>query len=214
MDSTEVPYAEMKQEPFDLLIATNNQGKIKELAQLFGTAPVKLRSLADFENIVEPQETGLTFAENAILKARGYAMQTGITALADDSGLEIEALNNVPGVSSARYAGAGTGFPEKMRLLLSEMESAADTSRSARFVCSMAIANSEGTVLHSAEGICTGQIASEPRGNAGFGYDQFFVPDGYDLTFGELPDEIKRQISHRARASELIMRFLLDFIAD
>lgn len=203
----------MKQEPFELLTATNNQGKIKELGQLMSALPLKLRSLADFDNIVEVEETGATFAENAMLKARGYALQTGMTALADDSGLEIEALNNAPGVLSARYAGENTGFAEKMRMLLSEMDMAADTNRSARFVCSMAVANAAGEVLHTAEGICKGRIASEPRGNGGFGYDPIFEPDGFDMTFGELPDEIKREISHRARASSLIMRFLLDFIA-
>ncbi|MEJ7847862.1 MAG: RdgB/HAM1 family non-canonical purine NTP pyrophosphatase [Pyrinomonadaceae bacterium] len=202
----------MQQKPFELLIATNNQGKVKEIAQLFGSLPVKLMSLADFDNIIEVEETGLTFNENAILKARGYAIQTGMTALADDSGLEIDALNNAPGVLSARYAGENTGFGEKMRLLLSEMEMAADDSRAARFVCSMAVSNSEGVILHSVEATCGGKIAFEPRGNGGFGYDPIFQPKGFDMTFGELPDAIKREISHRARASALIMRFLLDFI--
>ena len=203
----------MKQEPFKLLIATNNQGKVKEIAQLLDAAPVKLRSLVDFDNIAEVEETGSTFTENAILKARGYAMQTGITALADDSGLEIEALNNAPGVLSARYAGANTSFGEKMQLLLSEMGTAADNNRYARFVCSMAVSNSNGVILHSVEANCSGKIAFEPRGNGGFGYDPIFEPEGFNMTFGELPDEIKREISHRARASALIMRFLLDFIA-
>ena len=203
----------MKQEPFKLLIATNNQGKVKEIAQLLDALPVKLRSLVDFNNIAEVEETGSTFTENAILKARGYAMQTGITALADDSGLEIEALNNAPGVLSARYAGANTSFGEKMQLLLSEMGTAADNNRSARFVCSMAVSNSNGVILHSVEANCSGKIAFEPRGNGGFGYDPIFEPEGFNMTFGELPDEIKREISHRARASALIMRFLLDFIA-
>ncbi len=203
----------MKQNPFDLLIATNNQGKIKELSQLLVALPVKLRSLSDFDNIVEVEETGSTFTDNAILKARGYAMQAGMTALADDSGLEIEALNNAPGVLSARYAGENTSFDEKMRLLLSEMDRVEDNIRTARFVCSMAVSNNEGIILHSVEAICGGRIAPEPRGNGGFGYDPFFIPEGFDMTFGEMPDEIKGEISHRARASALIMRFLLDFIA-
>ena len=203
----------MKREPFELLIATNNQGKIKELAQLLGTLPVKLKSLPDFDNIFEVEESGSTFSENAILKARGYAMKTGMISLADDSGLEIGALNNAPGVLSARYAGENTGFDEKMRRLLSEMDMAQVKNRAARFVCSMAVSNSEGVILHSVEAICTGQIASEPRGNGGFGYDPIFEPEGFDKTFGELPDEIKQEISHRARAWELIKRFLLDFIA-
>jgi len=207
------PFAKMNREPFELLIATNNPGKLREIGQLLSATPVKLRSLRDFDNIVEVEETGSTFAENAILKARGYALQTGMTALADDSGLEIKALDNAPGVLSARYAGENTGFAEKMRILLSEMETSEDKDRSAQFVCAMVIANASGELLVTAEGVCKGNIASGPRGNGGFGYDPIFQPAGFDKTFGELPDEIKQEISHRARSSAVIMRFLLDFIA-
>ncbi len=184
-----------------------------ELEQLLEDLPVRLKCLGDFKNIVEVEETGKTFTENAILKARGYALQTGITALADDSGLEIGALNNAPGVFSARYAGEDTGFDQKMSLLLSEMEKARDPGRSARFVCVMALADGLGNILYTAEGICEGNIIYEPRGSHGFGYDPIFEPVGYDKTFGELPEVIKHEISHRARAYALINRFLLDFIA-
>ena len=119
----------MNREPFELLIATNNQGKVKELEQLLSNVPVILRSLGDFNNVTEVEEIGSTFVENAILKARGYALQTGMTALADDSGLEIAVLNNAPGVLSARYAGENTDYDEKMRRLLLEMVDAVDRGR-------------------------------------------------------------------------------------
>ena len=203
----------MNREPFELLIATNNPGKVKELEQLLGKVPVVLRSLGDFTNVTEVEETGSTFAENAILKARGYALQTGMTALADDSGLEIAALNNAPGVLSARYAGENADFDKKMSRLLLEMNEAVDRGRSAQFVCVMALADASGEILFTATGICKGNIALGPRGSGGFGYDPIFMPIGYDRTFGELPDKIKHEISHRAKASALIIRFLLDFIA-
>lgn len=203
----------MHKKEMELLIATSNQGKVREIEELFGGTTVRFRSLLDFSTVIEVPETGSTFEENAILKARGYALQTGIWALADDSGLEIEALDNAPGVFSARYGGDETSFDQKMSMLLDEMELTEDTRRVARFVCSMALANTKGEIIVTAEGICEGKIADAPRGNRGFGYDPMFIPAGLDKTFGELPDDIKREISHRARASVKIMRYLLGFIA-
>ena len=196
----------------ELLIATSNEGKVREIEEHFCGTAVRFRSLLDFSSVSEVPETGSTFEENAILKARGYALQTGILALADDSGLEIAALGNAPGVLSARYGGE-TSFDQKMSMLLAEMELAEDGRRDARFVCSMALASSEGDILATAEGICEGKIADTPRGNHGFGYDPMFIPAGFEETFGELADNIKREISHRARASAKIMRYLLGFIA-
>ena len=197
----------------ELLIATSNRGKVREIKDLFGTAPVRLRSLLDFPLIEEVPETGSTFEENAILKARGYALQTGFWSLADDSGLEIAALGNAPGVLSARYGGDDTGFAEKMSMLLEEMERSEHEHRDARFVCAMALADASGEILMTSEGICKGTIAPKTRGTGGFGYDPMFIPSGYEMTFGELPDEVKREISHRALASRIIIRYLLDFIA-
>lgn len=196
-----------------LLVATNNRGKLAELRDLLQGLPVALKSLEDMEQIVEVEETGATFVENARLKASGYAIQTGLPAIADDSGLEVKALGGRPGVLSARYAGADTGFDVKMEKLLGELDVAADPTRAARFVCAMAVADTSGNILHTTEGICSGNIAIAPRGLHGFGYDPLFIPNGYDLTFGELSGAIKGQISHRARAFEQIIPFLRDFIA-
>ncbi len=197
----------------ELLIATSNRGKVREIKDLFGTAPVRLRSLLDFPLIEEVPENGSTFEENAILKARGYALQTGLWALADDSGLEIAALGNAPGVLSARYGGDDTDFAKKMSMLLEELERSEHEHRYARFFCSMALADGMGEILTTSEGICAGTIAPEPSGTGGFGYDPMFIPNGYEMTFGELPDEVKREISHRALASRIIIRYLLDFMA-
>ena len=196
-----------------LLVATNNPGKLAELRDLLAGLPVELHSLQDFKTFDEVEETGVTFVENARLKAGGYATQTGMIAIADDSGLEVVALGDRPGVLSARYGGADTSFDEKMVKLLGELDKTGDTSRKARFVCAMAIADPSGKILYTTEGICPGKIAAAPRGQLGFGYDPLFIPNRFDLTFGELSGEIKRKISHRARAFEQIIPFLRDFIA-
>lgn len=196
-----------------LLVATNNPGKLSELRDLLAGMPVALHDLRDFENVIEVEETGETFVENARLKASEYAAQTGLPAIADDSGLEIKALDRRPGVLSARYGGSDTSFPEKMAMLLDELDKAVNPSRHARFVCAIAIADRSGNILYTTEGICDGQIAPAPRGFRGFGYDPLFVPNGFDRTFGELPNVIKSKISHRFRAFEQIIPFLRDFIA-
>ncbi|CAN5448303.1 MAG: RdgB/HAM1 family non-canonical purine NTP pyrophosphatase [Acidobacteriota bacterium] len=197
----------------ELLFASNNRGKVREMQRLFEGLPITFRCLPDFPSVKEVEETGLTFEENAALKARGYAGQTGLCALADDSGLEIAALGGAPGVHSSRYAGAHTGYDEKIRLLLHEIDRTGDVRRNARFVCEMALADKNGEILTTARGVCDGFIANELRGTNGFGYDPIFIPAGYDATFGELPDDIKQQISHRGHACVKIMRYLLDFIA-
>ena len=197
-----------------LLVATNNPGKLAELSELLKGLPITLQSLGDIDQIIEVEEIGATFIENARLKASGYAFQTGLPAIADDSGLEVEALAGRPGVLSARYGGADTDFDTKMAKLLGELEKLGDAKRDARFVCSIAVADPEGKILHTTEGICPGTIAAIPRGRQGFGYDPLFIPDGYDLTFGELSGAIKRKISHRARAFEQIIPFLRVFTAN
>ncbi len=197
----------------EFLIATSNKGKVREIKDLFRSMDVRFRSLLDFPHVAEVPETGSTFEENAVLKASGYALQTGLRALADDSGLEIAALGNAPGVLSARYGSDEMGFDQKMVLLLREMELMNDSRRDARFVCAMALADGTGDILTTAEGICAGTIALAPRGTGGFGFDPMFIPKGYERTFGELPDGVKREISHRAHASRTIIRYLLDFMA-
>ena len=193
-----------------LLIATNNSGKVVELTAFLAGLPWQPRGLLDFPGIVEVEEAGITFDENARLKAAGYAVQTGLLALADDSGLEVEALDNSLGVLSARYGGANASFAEKMEKLLTELDETRDVMRRARFVCAMAIASRSGEIVSTSSGICEGKIAAFPRGSGGFGYDPLFIPDGFDQTFGELPAAIKEKISHRARAFEQIIPFLRD----
>jgi len=198
--------------PNSLVLATGNPGKVSELRGLFRDLPFALKSLRDFEHIVDVEETGSTFRENAEIKARGFAIQTGHLSLADDSGLEIEALGNAPGVHSARFAGDAS-YDVKIPKLLTMLDDTGDAGRRARFVCVMALADKSGQIVFTAEGICNGSIASSARGENGFGYDPIFSPDGFSLTFGELGDDIKRSVSHRAKASALIIRYLLDFIA-
>jgi XTP/dITP diphosphohydrolase len=197
-----------------LLIATHNGGKIIELTEMLDGLPIDLISLKDFPNAVEVDESGSTFGENARLKATGYALQTGLAGIADDSGLEIAALDGRPGILSARYGGVESGFDEKMALILDELTAAEDRSRHARFVCSIAVAAPDGIILHQSEGFCNGSIAAEPRGIGGFGYDPLFIPDGYEMTFAELSTAVKSEISHRSRAFRLIIPFLRDFMAD
>lgn len=196
----------------EILIATYNSGKVKELNGFLANSSLNLRSLSEFSNVIEVEETGTTFTENAVLKAKDYALQTGIWALADDSGLEVAALNGAPGVFSARYAGANSTSAEKITKLLKELSKTHNKKRRARFVCAMAIANEKGEIKFHGEGVCNGTIALKPCGINGFGYDPIFIPEGFKQTFGELRGEIKEKISHRAQAIEKIIRFLDNFV--
>ena len=190
----------------ELLIATSNQGKLREIREILKDLPFMLSSLSDHPAIEAVAETGDTFAENAALKATGYANMTQRLTLADDSGLEVEALNGAPGIHSARYLGDGVDYATRNQSLLSRIEEA--TNRRARFVCAIAIADAEGNLLNVSHGFCQGRIAAAPRGSGGFGYDPIFIPDGFELTFGELSPETKRQISHRANALREACEFL------
>lgn len=183
-----------------LLLGTRNPGKVIEIVNILADSAWSLSSLQEFPHTGEAEENFVTFAENAIAKAQFYASATGLCALADDSGLEVAALNGAPGVFSARYAGAHATDADRRALLLSELAKVGNPNRRARFVAVVAISKPNGEVLNISEGICSGTITFSPRGSGGFGYDPLFVPDGYDQTFAELPDTIKNQISHRARA--------------
>jgi XTP/dITP diphosphohydrolase len=195
-------------EASELLVATNNAGKVRELARLLADLPLRLRLLSELGDIPEAVETGETFAENAVLKATHYSSLSGLVALSDDSGLAVDALGGRPGVYSARYAGPHATYDERMRRLLEELAAAGDAQRRARFVCVIAVADPSTGEVRTFEGVCEGRIARAPRGTGGFGYDPLFVPEGHAQTFGELPDEIKRDISHRARALAKAAAFL------
>ena len=196
----------------EVLIATSNNGKLRELAELMAGLKLTLTGLCDFPQTVAVAETGQTFAENARLKAQKYALQTGLPTLADDSGLEVAALANAPGVFSARFGGNGLSDRQRVEKVLAELDQTLDRDRRARFICVIALAGERGDIIYQAEGICDGRISEKPLGFNGFGYDSIFIPDGFDKTFGELPASVKQQFSHRAQAVGQIMRFLRDFL--
>jgi XTP/dITP diphosphohydrolase len=184
----------------ELLLATSNAGKVRELAQLLEGLPLTLRNLSEFEPVPTVEETGETFEENASLKATFHGRRTGLLTLADDSGLEVEALNGAPGVRSARYAGEDATDGQRVARLLEELRGTNDVERHARFVCVLALFDPAVARLRTFRGVCAGRIAATARGSQGFGYDPVFVPEGYELSFAELPTEIKQRISHRALA--------------
>lgn len=183
-----------------IVVATTNKGKLREIKEMFAGLPLNVKSLDDFPPAPEVVENGSSFAENARIKAREYAILTGEMTIADDSGLEVDALNGAPGVFSARYGGKNAAAAEKISLLLSEIAAAPSKIRSARFRCAVAVAANDGNIIAEADATCEGTIVYEPKGNNGFGYDPVFQPDGFDRTFGELSAEIKENISHRALA--------------
>ncbi|MGQ9676286.1 MAG: XTP/dITP diphosphatase [Chloroflexota bacterium] len=183
-----------------LLIATNNEGKLREYRDLLAGLPVQLVSLREAGVDIEVEETGQTFAENAVLKASCYARASGLCTLADDSGLEVDALGGEPGVMSSRYAGPQATDADRVRFLLDKMKTVPDDQRSARFKCVIAVA-SPADLVETSEGTVEGVIASEPRGDQGFGYDPIFYLPEMTRTMAELPPAIKNRISHRARAA-------------
>ena len=184
-----------------LVVATHNQGKLREFRDLFDPLGVAVASSGEL-GVAEPEETGETFEENARLKAVVTAAETGRFALADDSGLAIEALGGAPGIYSARWAGEPRDFYRAMSEVESRLQAVgavAPEQRRAKFVCMLCLANPEGAVQFF-EGTVPGHLVWPPRGTKGFGYDPIFVPDGYDVTFGEMDPDRKHAISHRARA--------------
>ncbi len=195
-----------------LLVGTNNTGKLLEIKDKMSQLHIELLSLVDFPYVIQPDEVGNTFAENAALKAKSYALQTGCWTLADDSGLEVKALDGRPGVLSARYAGHNASDKENLEKLLRELDGKKD--RAARFVCVMAVSDQDGRIRFLAEGTCNGIISTEPRGDNGFGYDPVFIPEMFDKTFAELTLDQKQKISHRAKALEKIISFFRDFTDD
>jgi len=189
-----------------IVIATRNPGKLREFRALLEPAGLEISGLADLGIQTEVDEIGESFSANARIKALGYSHETGLPVLADDSGLEVFSLGGRPGVASARYAGPGASDEDRVRKLLAELESASGP-RAARFVCALALAR-KGLVLHEAQGECRGEIAREPRGSNGFGYDPIFLFPELGRTLAELSEDEKNLISHRAVA---IRNFLAHF---
>ncbi|HMO98093.1 MAG TPA: XTP/dITP diphosphatase [Kiritimatiellia bacterium] len=180
-----------------LVIATRNRHKLEEIQALLNVPGLHLSSALDYPGIPDVEETGATFEENARLKAVALQTATGCWALADDSGLEVDALNGAPGVYSARFAGEPPDYAANNRKLLAMLDG--ETNRRARFRTALCLASPDGT-CRIVEGRCEGAIIEAPRGEGGFGYDPIFVPEGETLTFAEMPAERKNEISHRARA--------------
>jgi XTP/dITP diphosphohydrolase len=202
----------------EILIATSNAGKISEIRAVLSSLPIKLRRLDEFPAISAVEEIGRTYEENATLKALSYVKQTSLWALADDSGLEVDALNGQPGVFSARFGGGNLSDRERTQQLLAELAVVGDSKRTARFVCTMVLAAEHSAghdpqVLNISKGVCAGILTKEPHGANGFGFDPIFVPTGYKQTFAELPLSVKNKISHRAQALEAMRKFLSDWLA-
>lgn len=184
-----------------LLVATNNQGKLREYAGLLGGLPFKLITLADAGVAADIQETGSSMAENAVQKATACARLSGLTTLADDSGLEVDALGGEPGPLSRRYAGENVSDRERNEYLLGKLRGIPWEKRGARFRCVIAIAAPDGKV-ETCEGVCEGIIAFDSKGEGGFGYDPIFHLPELGKRMAELTLEEKNRISHRARAAE------------
>lgn len=190
-----------------LLIGSGNRDKRRELAELLSGSGWTVKSLADFPEVEEPVEDGDTFAANATLKANYYGARFGVACVADDSGLEVDALCGAPGVYSARYAGEDCTYDDNNRKLIDALREAPASERGARFVCCAAFTDGEGGV-HIEEGDVRGQIAEAPRGTQGFGYDPVFVPEGESRTFAEMTAAEKNALSHRGRAFARMADFL------
>ena len=191
-----------------MILASTNRGKYREMKAQLEPLGIELLFGGDFEKPLEVDETGEGYAENALLKARAWAEAIGLPALADDSGLEAEALGGIPGIHSARII-AGSDR-DRMYWLLGEMKDKED--RRGRFACAIAVVFPDKKEPLTVTKYCPGHITREPAGESGFGYDPIFVPDGFDRTFAELGDEIKNKISHRAMAVKGIAEKLIPVV--
>ncbi|MBI2871263.1 MAG: RdgB/HAM1 family non-canonical purine NTP pyrophosphatase [Candidatus Omnitrophica bacterium] len=194
-----------------LVLATLNHKKAKELRDLLGKVPFRVRAWSDFNGVRKVREGGRTYRENAVKKARAAAKATGFWTLADDSGLEVEALGGRPGVRTARFARKRKGITQdesNNRKLLKVLRGARAARRAARFRCVIAVVSPQG-MLFVSEGVLKGRIAEAPRGRSGFGYDPVFLVPGYGKTVAQLGKQVKRRISHRAKAVRKARRWLM-----
>ena len=196
-----------------IVIATKNKGKAREFMQLFDSFDVEVKTLLDFPEIADVEETGTTFEENAILKAEGTGLHHSMIMIADDSGLVIDALDGRPGVYSARYAGEKKDDEANIDKVLDELQDVPASERTARFYCSLAIAgpNFETTTV---SGRCEGMILTERKGNGGFGYDPIFFVKSYGQTMAELSADEKNAISHRAKALQNLQTIIGKLLAE
>ena len=200
-----------------LVVATTNAGKLREIRALLDGAPFRILSLADFRAVPAPEETGETFAENARAKAFYYAAATRELTVAEDSGLEIDALDGIPGVESARYGGADAPYPEKFARIYNALRAKGATGSAARFVCAAALvmpSASGDRLLFETQGVIEGCIAPEPKGEGGFGYDPIFYYPPFGGTLAEAGGDRKAAVSHRGHAFRNLRRFLVDQFLD
>nr|MBC7244394.1 XTP/dITP diphosphatase [Chloroflexota bacterium] len=197
----------------NLFLATDNPGKMREYEQLLAPLRVKLWTPHLLGLALAVHEDGASYAENARVKALTYMRASGMPTLADDSGLEVDALGGAPGIHSARYAGHDANDADRCYLLLQQLEGVPREKRTARFRCVLVLATPDGEV-HSTEGICEGFIGFEPQGSHGFGYDPIFFLPEYGQTMGQLSPEIKNRISHRARAVQKMFPVLSRILAE
>jgi XTP/dITP diphosphohydrolase len=197
----------------DLLLATRNRDKVREIERILDGLPLRVRTMDEFPDLPDVEEDGETFEENAAKKALSAARGSGLLALADDTGLVVPALGGEPGVRSSRYAGENVTYEDNRRKLLERMADLPDEKREASFVCTAVVADARGIVLR-AEGTCEGRILRAPRGDGGFGYDPVFFHPPTGKTFAELAIEEKNRVSHRAFAMRAIRGMLEARIAE
>jgi XTP/dITP diphosphohydrolase len=190
-----------------LLVATTNIGKLREIRSLLAEIPVEIVTLRDLPPIEEPEETGLTFAENARLKALYYSAHAGITTVAEDSGLVIDGLEGEPGVHSARFLRPDASYPERFAEIFQRLSGPPEKNRAARFVCTLAVARA-GRIIYEAQGTVEGEIAREARGSAGFGYDPIFFYSPYGSTLADVSEEAKLAVAHRGQAFRRLASWL------
>jgi XTP/dITP diphosphohydrolase len=191
----------------DLLLASQNPGKLAEMRTLLGGLPFRVVSPRDVGLNHAPEETGTTFVENAILKARHYSSLSGLLAVADDSGLSVDALDGGPGLFSSRFGGEGATDADRNRLLLEQLHGKTEERRGAHFTSAVAVARRQEVLFDAVEHV-HGRIAEEPRGSNGFGYDPVFFYPPFGLTFGEVPAADKDRVSHRGKAFARLREFL------
>ncbi|MEX0686424.1 MAG: RdgB/HAM1 family non-canonical purine NTP pyrophosphatase [Balneolales bacterium] len=190
-----------------MILASTNKGKISEMRQILEPLGIDLYSAIDYPDLTDIKETGLTFKENALLKAKETFRITGQPSLADDSGLEVDALKGEPGIYSARYAGPESDDKKNVIKLLAELEPyQVFSERTARFRTVLAYVDQDN--IYYFEGLCDGHIAKYPRGTSGFGYDPVFIPEGYKISFAEMNREEKNKISHRGKAVKAFREFI------